>query len=300
MELRHLKYFIAVAEELHFGRAAQRLQMAQPPLSQQIKQLESELDAVLFERTKQRVELTNAGKVFLQRAYEIVNHINLSCEEAGRIHRGEAGQLILAFTGALAFDLLPSLVRSYRAKHPNINIVLRQLTTSEQVDALHGRTIHAGLLIPPIDSDSLNVEILREESYVVALPITHPLASLQGAIDLSLLANDLFVMTPREAGTSYYDSIISLCQNAGFSPQKAQEALELPTVTSLVAAGMGIAILPSSIQSLKNNQIVYLPLQESLTTYKFAVAWHKQENSPIISSFISFLREHFNLEVISN
>ena len=297
LEFRHLKYFIAVAEELHFGRAAQRLQIAQPPLSYQIKQLETEIDALLFYRTKQKVELTEAGRVFLERAYEIVNRVDLSCDEVRRIHHGEGGQLILAFTGSMAFDPLPSLVRSFQEKFPNINIILRQFTTTEQIEALEERTIHAGFLIPPIDSDLLNLEIVREEPFVACVPNTHPLASYKGAIDLSQLANDLFVMTPRNAGSGYYDTIISLCQHSGFSPQKTQEAVELPTAISFVAAGIGVAILPSSIQFLKNDQIVYLPLKKTYTNYKFAIAWNKQETSPVVDSFISFLKEYFNINL---
>lgn len=297
MELRHFKYFIAVAEELHFGRAAQRLQIAQPPLSYQIKQLESEIDALLFQRTKQKVELTEAGKVFLERAYEIVNRVDLACEEARRIHHGEGGQLILAFSGSIAFETLPSLVRSFQEKYPNISIILRHYTTTEQIEALQERSIHAGFLIPPVDSNLLNVEIIKEEPFVACVPNTHPLASHKGPIDLSLLANDLFVMTPRHAGIGYYDTIISLCQHSGFSPQKTQEASELPTAISFVAAGIGVAILPSSIQFLKNDQIVYLPLKKTFTNYKFALAWNKEESSPVVVSFISFLKEYFNIEL---
>ena len=224
MELRHLKYFIAVAEELHFGRAAQRLQMAQPPLSHQIKQLENELDVLLFSRTKQRVELTKAGEVFLKRTYEILNRVHLACEEAKSIDRGESGQLVLAFTGSIAFELLPLLLRRFQEQYPNINIVLRQLSSTEQIEALHDNSIHVGLLILPIESESFHVEMLREEPFIVALPKTHRLATETEPIDVSILANEQFIMTPRKAGESYYDAIISLCQHAGFSPKKTQEA----------------------------------------------------------------------------
>ncbi|KMY42751.1 LysR family transcriptional regulator [Peribacillus loiseleuriae] len=291
MELRHLKYFIAVAEELHFGRAAQRLQMAQPPLSHQIKQLENELDVLLFSRTKQRVELTKAGEVFLKRAYEILNRVHLACEEAKSIDRGEAGQLVLAFTGSIAFELLPLLLRRFQEQYPNINIVLRQLSSTEQMEALHDSSIHVGLLILPIESGSFHVEMLREEPFIVALPKTHRLATETEPIDVSILANEQFIMTPRKAGESYYDAIISLCQHAGFSPKKTQDALELHTALSFVASGIGIALLPSSIQFVKNDDIVYLQLKKSYTTCKIGAAWNKKETSPVVHSFISFLQE---------
>ncbi|MFK2826656.1 LysR family transcriptional regulator [Bacillus sp. B190/17] len=291
MELRHLKYFIAVAEELHFGRAAQRLQMAQPPLSQQIKQLEAELNVLLFSRTKQRVELTKAGEVFLKRAYEVLNRVHLACEEAKSIDRGEAGQLILASTGSIAFELLPLLLRSYQEKYPNVNIILRQLSTTEQLEALHDNSIHVGLLILPVESPSLHVEMVREEPFIVALPKTHPLAAEKEPIDVSRLANEHFIMTPRKAGQSYYDAIISLCQHAGFSPKKTQEAQELHTALSFVASGIGIALLPASIQFVKNDEIVYLQLKKSFTMCKVGAAWNKNETSAVVHSFISFLRE---------
>ncbi|KAB7706689.1 LysR family transcriptional regulator [Bacillus aerolatus] len=291
MELRHLKYFVAVAEELHFGRAAQRLQMAQPPLSQQIKQLEAELSVLLFSRTKQRVELTKAGEAFLKRTYEILNRVHLACEEAKSIDRGESGQLILAFTGSIAFELLPLLLRSYQEKYPNINIVLRQMTTTEQMEALHESTIHVGLLNIPVESASVHVEMLREEPFIAALPKTHPLASETEPIDVSRLANEHFIMTPRKAGQSYYDAVISLCQHAGFSPKKTQEAQELHTALSFVASGIGISLLPSSIQFVKNDEIVYLQLKKSFTTCKVGAAWNKKESSPVVHSFISFLKE---------
>lgn len=291
MELRHLKYFVAVAEELHFGRAAERLRIAQPPLSQQIKQLEAELDLLLFSRTKQRVGLTEAGEVFLKRAYEILNRVNYACEEAKRIARGEAGQLILAFTGSIAFDLLPLILRAFQERYPNINIVLRQLTTSEQIEALHEGSIHVGLLVMPVESITVNIEMLREEPFIVALPKTHPLANEVEPIELSRLANELFIMTPRNAGQSYYDAVISLCQHAGFSPKKTQEAQELHTAVSFVASGIGIALLPSSIQFVKNEEIVYLQLKKSFTTCKTGVAWNKDETSLVVHTFISFLKE---------
>ncbi len=291
MELRHLRYFIAVAEELHFGRAANRLQISQPPLSQQIKQLETELGLLLFSRTRQRVDLTTAGKSFLQNAYKVMNLIDQACEEAKRVDRGESGQLILAFTGAIAFDLLPTILRAYQEKYPNINIILKQMTTAEQIKSFQKKAIHVGLVVMPVNSESLNIELLHEEPFIVVLPKTHHLAKQKGRVNLANLVNEQFIMTPRNSGEGYYDSIISLCQSAGFSPKKTQEAEELHTVVSFVASGMGIAILPSSIQFLKNDDIVYFPLKHDFPTYNTGVAWSKTEISPVVHSFISFLRE---------
>ncbi|MFC7687040.1 LysR substrate-binding domain-containing protein [Ureibacillus sp. GCM10028918] len=290
MELRLLKYFIAVAEELHFGRAASRLQMAQPPLSIQIKQLETEIGAKLFNRTKRNVELTEAGKVFLNRSYEILSSVNRASEEARRIHEGVIGELILGFGGSATFDLLPFILKEYRDKYPNVNIVLRQQTTTKQVNDLHEGKIHVGILVPPIESELLDVEILREEPFIVVLPKTHPLITSGLSINLSRLAGEPFIMSPRSVGPGYYDSVISSCYDAGFSPKIAQEAQEFHTIVSLVAFGLGVALVPKSIQFLKNENVIYMPLEKSYTK-KTALAWNKNKTSPVVDSFIEFIRQ---------
>lgn len=291
MELRHLRYFIAVAEELHFGRAAERLQISQPPLSLQIKQLETNLGVLLFRRTRQRVELTTAGKSFLKNSYNIIKLIEKACEESKSVDRGESGQLILAFTGAIGFELLPTILRTYQDKYPDVNIILKQLTTSDQIEAFHKNEIDVGLVVMPVLNESLNIELLHEEPFIVVLPRTHHLAQDRDTINIASLVNEKFIMTPRKSGEGYYDSIISLCHSAGFSPKKTQEADELHTAVSFVASGMGIAILPSSIQFVKNEDIAYFPLENNTSSYKTGIAWNKTEDSPTVLNFISFLNE---------
>lgn len=291
MELRHLRYFIAVAEELHFGRAAKRLKISQPPLSHQIKQLETEMDLLLFSRTSQRVNLTIAGEAFLKRAYEIIYFIDQAVDEAKRVNRGEEGQITIAFSGATTFKLLPAILRLHQEQYPNININLKQMTTTEQIKAFKKGSIDIGLVILPLTNSSLNVELLHEEPFVVALPKTHHLAQNNEFINIPDLVNEHFIMTPRSSGEGYYDSIVSLFYNVDFSPKKTQEAEELPTIVSFVASRMGIAILPSSIQFVKNDDIKYLPLKHNLVTYKTGIAWEKTEISPIVKSFISFIRD---------
>ncbi|MCZ2256930.1 LysR family transcriptional regulator [Sporosarcina sp. G11-34] len=291
MELRHLRYFIAVAEELHFGRAAERLQISQPPLSLQIKQLETNLGVSLFSRTRQRVELTSAGESFLKNSYKIIRFIEKACEESKSVGRGESGQLILAFTGAIGFELLPTILRAYHDKYPDVNIILKQMTTSDQIVSFRNNEIDVGLIVLPVLSESLNIELLHEEPYIVALPREHHLAQDRETINIASLVNEEFIMTSRDSGQGYYDSIISLCNSAGFSPTKTQEADELHNVVSFVASGMGIAILPSSIQFFKNDDIVYLPLENNTSSYRTGIAWNKTEDSPTTLNFISFLNE---------
>lgn len=291
MELRHLRYFIAVAEELHFGRAAERLQISQPPLSLQIKQLETKLGVLLFSRTRQRIELTTAGESFLKNTYKIMAFIDKACEESKRVDRGESGQLILAFTGAIGFELLPAILRAYQDKYPDVNIILKQMTTSDQIEAFRQNVIDVGLIVMPVLSESLNIKLIHEEPFIVALPRAHHLAQDRDTIKIASLVNEKFIMTPRASGEGYYDSIISLCNSAGFSPTKTQEADELHNVVSFVASGMGIAILPSSIQFLKNDDIVYLPLENNSLDYRTGIAWNKTEDSSTALTFISFLSE---------
>ncbi|SFK31408.1 DNA-binding transcriptional regulator, LysR family [Halobacillus dabanensis] len=294
MELRHLKYFIIVAEKLHFGKAAAQLKMAQPPLSQQIKKLESELDVLLFFRTKRQVELTEAGEVFLERAYQILNNVEAASEEARRVHRGEVGDLILGFTGTAAFDGLSHILEIFREKFPNVNVILRQLPSAEQVKALHEGEIHLGLLVPPVESKWLNLEMFREVPFIVALPKTHHLVKQGAPIEVSDLVNESFIMTPRNIGSSYYDSIISLCYHAGFSPKICQEAHELQTIVALVSSGVGVALVPKPMQFFKTDGIVYFELKKSFTTVKTALAWHKDNNSPIVQPFLEVIKQSIN------
>ncbi len=293
MELRHIKYFVAVAKELHFGRAAEKLKMAQPPLSQQIKNLETELGVVLFYRTKRQVKLTRAGEAFLNRANKILKDVNDTCEEVRRIDRGELGQLKLGFAGLVTFDLLPLVLQTFQMKYPEVKVVLHHLTTTEQIKALQQNEIDVGILIPPIDNREIDIEVIREEPFVVALNKSHPLAKITKPMNLSKLANDKFIMPPRNAGPGYYDSIISLCHKAGFSPDTTQEAKELQTVVSLVGSGIGVALLPLSIQHLKNDRVTYVSIKDSPNNIKTSVASNKDNKSPVVESFLTLLKETF-------
>ncbi|MGG1662050.1 LysR family transcriptional regulator [Brevibacillus sp. NRS-1366] len=291
MELRQLKYFITVAKELHFGRAAKLLQISQPPLSQQIKQLEEEMGVRLFHRTQRHVELTEAGKFFFARVNDFLENLNLACEQAQKIHRGKLGEIILGFTGTATYSILPKILHACKIKYPEIKIVLRELTTVEQVKALQEGQIHVGLLVPPIESDSIKVEVLREESFMVTLPKNHPLAKHMSPVDLASLANESFLMPRRDDGPGYYDAMVSLCYQAGFSPKIILEAKQYHTFISLVSSGIGIALLPSSIQFIDNEEIVFLPIKDIRPTWNTSVAWNKDNKSTILQVFISLIKE---------
>lgn len=292
MELRHLRYFVAVAEELHFTRAADRLNMAQPPLSQQIHQLECELGVQLFFRTKRQVELTAAGKSFLKNVYKILNDIEKACDSAQRAQRGEIGKITMGFTGTATFDILPNLLQSYRTRFPLVDLTVLQLSTTDQIHSLLNREINVGILCAPIENPELQIEIIRQEPFIIAMSENHPLASKSGPIELQELSRELFIMTPRKAGQIYYDTVINVCHNAGFSPNITQEVHELQTIISLVAARMGVALVPCSTQSLQIKGIVYHQLKNSVSTLKTALAWRNDETSPFVHMFIALAKEN--------
>jgi DNA-binding transcriptional LysR family regulator len=291
MELRHLRYFVVVAEELHFTRAADRLNMAQPPLSQQIHQLESELNVKLFYRTKRQVELTAAGKILLKNVYKILNDIEKACDSAQRANRGEIGEIIVGFTGSATFDILPNLIQMYRKKFPLVDLTVLQLSTTDQIHSLLSGEINIGILCAPIKNSELNFEVIRQEPFIIAMPKNHPLASNPAPIDVQELSKELFIMTPRKAGQIYYDIIINICHNAGFSPNITQEVHELHTSISLVAAGMGVALVPYSIQNFRIKGIIYRQLKNSSSTLKTALAWRSDEKSPLVHSFITLAKK---------
>jgi DNA-binding transcriptional LysR family regulator len=293
MELRHFKYFLAVAEELHFSRAANRLNIAQPPLSQQIHQLENELGVKLFYRTKRKVELTSSGEVFLKYIYKIFNDIEKACDSAKRAYRGEIGNLILGIIETAIFDILPNLMQSYRTKYPFIDITVLQLNSTDQVRALLKGDINIGIICAPVENSDLEFEVICQEPFIVALPENHPLALKTSSIEVQELSSELFIMTPRNSGQIYYDIIINICQYVGFSPNIVQEVHELPTTLSLVAAGIGIALVPYSIQNLHVNGVVYRQLKNSIPVLNTALAWRKDKRSPIVHNFLNLAKDIF-------
>jgi DNA-binding transcriptional LysR family regulator len=248
MELRHLHYFITVAEELHFSRAAERLHISQPPLSQQIQNLEDELGVKLFERTKRQVHLTEAGKVFLERCYLVLAQLEQAIAATQRIGRGEVGQLAIGFVVSAMYTVLPEILRGFREKFPAVELQLHELTTAQQIQALYDKQVDVGIVRSAISEPGLSVECFLPESLVLALPETHPL-SAQTQVSLSTLADELFILFPAKMGPVFYEQIINICQQAGFRPKVSQEAVQMETIIGLVAAGMGIAIVPTSLQN---------------------------------------------------
>jgi len=266
MDLRRIRYFVVLAETLHFGRAAMRLNIAQPPLSHQIRVLEEELGARLFERSNRRVELTPAGQALLPEARILLAQAERAGDIAARVQRGELGELRLGFTSSSALtQVVPRLIHAYRQRWPGVHLRIEELTTQEQLTAMLEHRLDIafvrGFESPDLPG-SLQAVRLFEDALVVALPPQHRLAKDTGPLAAGALADEAFVMYPREIGTGVYDQIISLCRRAGFAPRVAQEARAVATIVGLVAAGLGVALVPEALRSIGIKGVAYRPLRE--------------------------------------
>ena len=286
MELRHLRYFMTVAEELHFGRAAARLHMAQPPLSQQIRQLEAELGFALFYRTKRTVQLTEAGQLFLDDTRQIFRQLNRAVQRGQSASRGDVGQLAIGFVSSSMYNVLPGMLQAFRTQVPGVTLTLAELTTDQQVQQLRHGQIDIGIMRPPVEDDAFAQRLLLQESLVVALPAAHVLAH-QSQVQLEQLATASFILFPRVLAPGLYDQIISLCRMADFSPTVTQEAVQMQTIISLVAADMGIAIVPESIQNLQRPGVEYRPIQAQTPMASITLVWRQADPSPTVQRFLA-------------
>ena len=288
MELRHLRYFLAVSEERHFGRAARRLHIAQPPLSRQIQALEAELGFPLFDRARRRVELTPAGVALGTHARRVFEVIELGTQEARRAAAGQIGRIVVGYPSSVASSGLPELLGAFRARSPEVQISLRELAPQEQVEALKDGRIDVGFVRTPVDDEDLVSRCVRRDPLLVALPKGHPLAS-RPRLALALLAREPFVSFPRTRSPAFFDALMRLCHDAGFVPRIVQEAPQLDIV-SLVAAGFGVAILPGSVRGAGRSGVVFRPITGAPQT-ELRVAWRPQDASPVLRDFLDVLRE---------
>ncbi|MBE7380454.1 MAG: LysR family transcriptional regulator [Leptolyngbya sp. SIO1E4] len=292
MELRHLRYFVTVAEELHFGRAAHRLHMAQQPLSRQIRNLEDELGVQLLHRTKRTVRLTEAGEAFFQEAQKTLAQATHAVTVAQQVSRGETGQLQVGFTGPILNCALPAIVRQFRGRFPDIHLKLIRLSTNEQVKALLAEELHVGLLHPPIDTVRLSQQVIYREPLMALLPDMHPLAQdAPEPISVKNFANEPFILFPRQVGPVLYDSIISFCRQAGFSPTIIQEAFPQQTILGLVATGLGISLIHASIQQIHQQGVTVRPLIEATPILESAMVWCSDTAHPALPRFLDIVRE---------
>jgi DNA-binding transcriptional LysR family regulator len=290
VELRHLRYFVAVAEELHFGRAAARLEIAQPPLSQQIRSLEGELGVSLFTRTTRRVELTSVGRSFLAEARRVLAQADRAVLTAKRAGRGEIGHLAIGFVPSADLDLLPRVLTLWRSRFPHVDVELHALLPGEQVDALRQGRIQAGFVRLPIDEAGLIVEPIQREPLVAALPEHHTLAR-RARVRVSDLKNDSLILFPRRIAPGYHDLLVAACQRAGFTPVVSHETESIQTNIGLIAAGLGVSLLPQSIRNLRRKGVVYRPLAPPVPYVEMAIAYARDDTSAVLQSFLRIVRE---------
>ena len=288
MELRHIRYFLAVAEERHFTRAAAKVGIGQPPLSQQIKDLEREVGATLFHRLAHGAELTEAGKAFLAGVKEMPLIAQRATMAARRAARGELGSLRVGFTSTATFNVVvPSAIRCCRRAYPEIYLTLEEANTTRLVTDLREGTLDAVFLRPGTpDTGELQLRRLSEEPMVVALPKRHSAAGLQ-EIDLAMLKDDPFLLFPREVAPTVYDTVVDACRKAGFEPIIGQVAPHFTSIVNLVAAELGVSIVPASMMQVRVTGIVYRQIAGQSPTTRLALAYRRGETSPVVRNFIA-------------
>jgi DNA-binding transcriptional LysR family regulator len=285
MELRHLQYFLILAEELNFSRAARRLHIAQPSLSQQIRQLELELQTELFDRTVRPVRLTSAGQLLLRDAYALVNDVEATAREVRRAGRGEVGPLRIGYSYGGLYDLVLCLLRRLRQAWPEANMVIHQLSERDQLPALSkGRVdLVLGRLTEPLTSD-VAVRPLRDEKLIAILPTGHPLAG-NGSVRLTQLRDESFVMFPRRLEPVVFDNYIQACLSAGFSLRLEHEVSDAQTQALAIAAGLGIALSGDHL-ALRFPELVYRPVEPSFTVAKIAALWNESRLPEVLEPFL--------------
>jgi DNA-binding transcriptional LysR family regulator len=290
IELRHLRYFVAVAEELHFGRAAKRLHLAQPPLSQQIR-MEQIVGHALFLRTSRAVKLTSAGDLFLDRARRTLFKVEEDLEEARSVGRGEVGFLKVGFIGSGMLTSLPQMLGRYRREYPKVNLQLREFYSAGVMQALAEGTADVGFLRDGGPAEGLQVETLFSEPFVAVLPAHHPLATRKslGAADLR---NEPFVFFAPSAGRLAYQKSISICEAHGFRPQVVQEAPQWLTILRLVGAGLGVTIAPACVQRIAAPDVVCRSLRGAGVESDIELAWRTGEDRAIVNTFCKIARSH--------
>ncbi|KIF83320.1 LysR substrate-binding domain-containing protein [Noviherbaspirillum autotrophicum] len=294
IELRQLRYFVAVAEENHFGRAAARLHMTQPPLSQTIQALEATLGTPLFSRTKRSVTLTPAGAALLPEARRILQQAGALPDLARRAASGESGMLSLSFVSTADYSVLPPLLREFREHYPKVQIELREATTDVQIDDLMQGRIDAGLLIPPLHDKAraeLDYMTVLSEALVLAAPQGTRALRGKSSATLKAVADMPLIIFPRRIAPAFHDAILGCFRDAGLTPRIGQEAIQMQTIVGLVSAGMGVALVPQSVSNLKRPGVEYKALADKTLHVETGLAWRRDNISPVLRSFLELMRK---------
>jgi len=291
MELRHLRYFVAVAEELNFTRAAERLGISQPPLSLQIRQLEKELGTPLFLRRARSVELTDAGRLLLEEARVILKQVETAKSGVRRRGRGETGRIVIGSAGATYFHgVIPEIIREYGMRYPDIILAPQASNTSLLVARLRAGQVDIALIRPPIDDvEGLTIVPLINEDTVVILPNGHRLSKL-ASVPLAALAKEVFVLYPRALNPGNYDAVLAACRRAGFNPTLGQEAPQIVSVIPLVAAGFGVSIVPRSTARILPDEVCYRPIEADAPRAEISLAHCRRGSSRAVQNFVAVAR----------
>jgi DNA-binding transcriptional LysR family regulator len=287
MELRDLRYFVAVAQHRNFSRAAEQLHVSQPALSEQIRKLEDELGAPLFERTSRGAMLTDAGAALLPQARSVLAQADVAAETVRMVAHGVAGTLTIGLIDSAALGILPPLVRRFTARYPNVKLRLRELGTRRQLEAVEAGDIDVGIVGGPVWHDGIAGQRIATESLLVALPAEHRLAA-QKAVRLADLRDDGFITYPADRGAGLLEETLRLCHDAGFDPKIVQEANEMTTICGIVAAGLGVAIVPSSVSAIATDGVVYHPTDPRAELERWAV-WRDQSPLGVVHAFVTSL-----------
>ena len=288
MNLKHLKYFVMVAEELHFGRAAKRLHISQPPLSMSIQQLESNLGFSLFIRNNKTVALTDAGALFYKEALTLLRHSEDMRQIGKRVARGMLGNLRIGFGSSMLLRGLNNVINAFQLQHPHIKVLLKEMNSSEQTQALKQEQINIGFVHSLNSEPDIVYRLLMSEDFVCCLPKSHPLAS-EPVIDLALLENENFVLFPRSVAPHYHDKITSICVNAGFSPYIAHEIHNWLTIVEVVEAGLGIALVPQSMQNLRKENTCFIKINDNSIRSETYCIWNSNDSSILQQNFLEAL-----------
>jgi DNA-binding transcriptional LysR family regulator len=293
MELRHLRYVVTLAETLHFGRAAERLHLSQPPLSHQIRQLEEELRIKLFHRTKRQVQLTEAGRMFVQEARVILAHASHATNLASRVNQGEVGQLTIGVAGPADAPIYVQILRAFATKHPKVRIVLRNVSSLDQTQAISEGRLDVGFVVLPIDDAGLATETVMRQPIMIALPPGHALAK-RSRVPLQALSEEPQIMFARSNAPRFFDAVLAACREAGFGMNIAHEVDNLYTACALVAAGLGVCLVPSGVQdSHASSPMVVRPVTPALPhiDMHMALAYKPNSTSDLVPLFVSVVRE---------
>ncbi|MCW5821874.1 MAG: LysR family transcriptional regulator [Cyanobacteria bacterium TGS_CYA1] len=289
VEIRHLRYFIAVAQESNFSRAAEKLHISQPPLSQQIQKLEEDLGLMLIERGTRPVMLTEAGKFFYQQALGLVDQFDQFIDKTQKMARGEEGALTIAFVSSSTYELMPGILRNFRKLYPGVSLNLIEMNTPQQLESLKNKQINVGIGRPFPENPEIESHWILDESVVVAIPSEHVWTN-KTSVSLTDLKDEDMINFYWSHEPSFGNFVMTTCRKAGFEPHVVQRTGELQTALGLVAAGIGVALLPESVEHTSREGVKYIPLKTPSPTISMVAAYRKDDSSPILKRFLDVVR----------